>query len=326
MTGHATPENLVLTDRDYELLLSTYHFRYLTTSQVQHLHFPSWQTAARRIRGLTAAGYLRSVRVQRIDEHVITLTDQGISAVAAYLGVSAADFNRQGFESPECALRYPIQVNDLCIALTEACRATGKCRLLGFMSEPLELSESTLKRDGSQCSPSPLAWGPTHRIVHAPDAVFAVEYKRQASLFFLEIDRGISFSLDLDLEHSPQRILGHYLAMQRDGSHKRYFEHFAAEVQSPGFQILVAVKSIERIAALRRTWMHESPAIGVARHIWLSQRSGEHDHIFDRRWEPLDQHTPAVGLLDLAALERSANERGALQPDLVSESRGTTAD
>ena len=54
-------------------LVHVYQYRYLSVSQIEALHFPSLQTAYRRLRALTAGNYLKSFTVPGIAERVFYL-------------------------------------------------------------------------------------------------------------------------------------------------------------------------------------------------------------------------------------------------------------
>lgn len=83
-----------MTERDGEVLLSVYKHRFLTVSQIQRLHFPSMQTAYRRIRLLRTHGLLTDFNIPNIDEAVIAVGRKGLVEIAALLGVDQTELRR----------------------------------------------------------------------------------------------------------------------------------------------------------------------------------------------------------------------------------------
>src|SRR4051812_17057263 len=80
-----------LTERDLAVLLDVYKYRYLTVSQIARLHFPSRQTAYRRLRGLTTMKLLVGFTAPTLTEHMYFLSKGGAAAVAGTLGTQLDD-------------------------------------------------------------------------------------------------------------------------------------------------------------------------------------------------------------------------------------------
>src|SRR3954468_19624887 len=76
-----------VTERDVQVLTAVHKHRYLSVSQIQRLHFPSLQTAYRRLRTLTGQGLLIGFTVPNVPEHVYYLSREGAAEVAGCLGV-----------------------------------------------------------------------------------------------------------------------------------------------------------------------------------------------------------------------------------------------
>lgn len=64
LTKQMNTDRAYLTERDTEVMLDIYKYRYLSVSQIKRLHFPSLQTAYRRLRSLTAGGLI-SLRISQ---------------------------------------------------------------------------------------------------------------------------------------------------------------------------------------------------------------------------------------------------------------------
>src|SRR5215218_1466532 len=77
-----------LTARDLDLLRDLYKYRYLSVTQIQRLHFPSLQTAYRRIRALLSFNCIDGFTAPHIPEHIYYLEKAGAELVARSLGVS----------------------------------------------------------------------------------------------------------------------------------------------------------------------------------------------------------------------------------------------
>lgn len=78
-----------LTQRDVEVVLELYKYRYLKTSQIQQLYFPSLQTTNRRLRSLTEQKLVKHFQVPNVSERIYHISQRGASLVANQLGVTA---------------------------------------------------------------------------------------------------------------------------------------------------------------------------------------------------------------------------------------------
>src|ERR1051325_1642189 len=81
----------VLTARDTDVLVDGYKHRYLSVSQIQRLHFPSLQTAYRRLRALTELRCLGGFLAPHIPARIFYLAPSGAEIVASALGVDTSD-------------------------------------------------------------------------------------------------------------------------------------------------------------------------------------------------------------------------------------------
>src|SRR5215469_478033 len=182
----------VVTRRDLAVLVELYKHRYLSVSQVQRLHFPSLQTAYRRLRALREQGMVEGFVVPNIPEHVYYLSELGATEVAGELGIELAGLKwSKHSRSPKdyYFLRHFLKINDFRIALAQGCSDAGM-KLLGFIPEYI----------GSRTAEGGMAryirdvvcdvGNGRRELGHTPDAVFALEKNGMPALFFLEIDRG----------------------------------------------------------------------------------------------------------------------------------------
>ena len=187
---HATGP--LLTDRDVAVLVDVYKHRYLSVCQIARLHFPSLQTAYRRLRALQELKLLAGFTSPGIAEHLYYLSRPGAEAVAGALSVTLDQLAwSEATRAPKdyYFLSHFLQVTDFRITLSESCKAS-EVELLGFIPEYL----------GNRTNGGGLAkhikdfvcdiQRPETKLNHTPDAVFALSKNGSPALFLLEIDRG----------------------------------------------------------------------------------------------------------------------------------------
>ncbi|MBZ0268479.1 replication-relaxation family protein [bacterium] len=291
----ATPRNrarakkVVLTERDVELLVSLFKYRYLTALQVERLHFPSAQTATRRLRMLQESGFVSMFQAPGAEERIVALADGGADVVAEHLTVPKPDLGWNGSQSKPkdyYFLKHFIGVNNFRIALTAACEARTDLDLLGFIPEYLaERQEDGAIRKYIRDVVSDIR-GPG-KITHTPDGVFALEKAGRAALFFLEIDRGTETVSD------PRRgILKHihfYLRYLDGDGYQRYREDFGVAEPFRGFRALVVTSSPKRLENIREVGgrINFEPD-HAKRFIWLaSQDQVDGSDILSEIWRDL---------------------------------------
>src|SRR5690349_7360510 len=130
--------SLVLTERDYELLASIFKYRYLSTPQVQRIHFPSTQTALRRLRRLSEGGYITTFKSTACPDRIATLSRLGAEAVVERLAVPMGDLSWEGRrQRPKdyLFLQHFLAASDFRITLAKACTEHSSLELLGFIPE-----------------------------------------------------------------------------------------------------------------------------------------------------------------------------------------------
>lgn len=285
----ARPKNFVLTERDADLLVSLFKYRYLTAAQVERLHFPSTQTATRRLRVLQEAGFVAMFQPPGTEERVVALAEGGADIVAEQLTVPKPDLGWNGGQAKPkdyYFLKHFIGVNDFRIALTGACDARQDLELLGFIPEYLaERQEDGAIRKYIRDVVSDIR-GPG-KITHTPDGVFALEKAGKAALFFLELDRGTETVSD------PRRgILKHihfYLRYLASDGYQRYREDFEVAEPFRGFRVLVVTNSPTRLENIRVVGerIHFEPE-HAKRFIWLAtQDQVNGSDILSEAWRDL---------------------------------------
>lgn len=282
---------VILTERDHELLVSLLKYRYLSTSQVQRLHFPSEQTAARRLRLLETAGFVTTFKTVANSDRLATLARRGAEIVAEHLGTPIEALGWDGRrEQPKDYqfLKHFLAAADFRITLTQACAIRPELRLLGFIPEHVVdgAAGGDLKKHIRDVSTD--AMDPRQKIFHAPDGVFALQRGEAGALFFLEIDRGT------EVLSNPARgvlkIVRFYLSSLVSGSYQRYQTEFGVAQPFKAFRTLLVVSSAERLQNIRQicgtcTFSPEH----AKRFLWLTTDDALADgSLLSRVWASLD--------------------------------------
>lgn len=284
----------VLTARDFDVLRDLYKYRYLSVTQIQRLHFPSLQTAYRRLRALSALKCVAGFTAPHVPEHIYYLEKPGAQLVADNLGVRLADltWRHVGREPKDYYfLRHFLAVNDFRILLAQGC--TGdEVRLLGFIPEYLGTkgvgAEATKYIKEVICDIS----NKTERISHTPDAVFALEKRGVPALFFLEIDRGTEVVGRED--KGVLKCVRFYLSLLAGGEYQRYQADFGCQ-SFKGFRALLVTTSEARVGNIRRAITGLQIPPKAKQFIWLTHTDWLNQvGIFQPVWLSGDEHDPTV--------------------------------
>lgn len=242
----------VLTPRDHGIFQSLLEYRYLSASQLQRLHFPSQQTAARRLRVLTATGHVATFRAPGIEERLTMLTDRGAHALAEQrlVPVESLGWTGQRLQPKDYLfLKHFLAAADFRIAVSQACAVDGDLELVGFIPEHrgTRSQKGTVDkytRDTVHDTSKPGA-----RITHTPDGVFALARAGKAAIFFLEIDRGTEV-----LAHAQQgflKTIRFYLSYLVSEGYQRYRDDFGAVEPFKPPRVLILTTSERRLENMR---------------------------------------------------------------------------
>jgi len=282
---------LALTDRDVELLTSLLRYRYLSTSQIQRLHFPSAQTTTRRLRLLEAAGYVSLFRAIAIADKIATLARLGAEAVAERLGIPMAetgwDAHRQQ-PKDYLFLKHFLAASDFRIALSDACAMQPEVRLAGFIPEHIVdgTASGSMRKHIRDVTID--AADPRLKISHTPDGVFALERSGVGALFFLEIDRGTEVLSNP--ERGVLKIVRFYLSLLRGDTYQRYQTEFGLARPFKAFRALFVVSTDERLENIRKVC--GAGAFNpehAKRFLWLTAEDALNDGaLLSRKWSSLD--------------------------------------
>jgi hypothetical protein len=216
----------IITDRDEEIITDIYNYRTLSTRQIERLHFPSLQTAQRRLRILAAAGYIKKFEALNIDDDLYQISQSGINRIAANLKVSVNALKwPRASEPPKdyYFLNHLLAINDFRISLRLAClNDSSDIRLLGWIPE--YFGEKRDKYGLVKYLKDSLYDDQQNLITHTPDALFALTNEEAAALFFLEIDRGTETISDES--KGVLKCLKFYLYYLTNKQFQRYQEDF----------------------------------------------------------------------------------------------------
>jgi hypothetical protein len=282
---------VILTERDHELLVSLLKYRYLSTTQVQRLHFPSEQTATRRLRLLESAGFLATFKTTASTDRLASLARRGAEVVAERLAVPLDGLGwdaRREQPKDYLFLKHFLAAADFRIALTQACAARQDIRLFGFIPEHVVdgAAGTDLKKHVRDVTTD--AMDPRQKISHAPDAVFALQRAESSALFFLEIDRGT------EVLSNPGRgflkTVRFYLSSLVSGSYQRYQQEFGLAQPFRAFRALFVVSSAERVQNIREICGTSSfNPEHAKRFLWLTTDDARADPgLLTREWLSLD--------------------------------------
>ncbi len=299
MAGENGKKSL-LTERDVDLLVTLYKYRYLTSSQVQRLHFPSQQTANRRIRTLEDSFYVGAAYVPGLDERLVCLKRKGADVVAERLRVIPEKLGwKKKLEMPKDPyfVRHFVAANDFRIHLTSLISARQDVSLLGFIPEyegvrtPKGMVKKYLRDVVSDIR------SPHEKITHTPDGVFTLKKKGKAALFFLEIDRGTE--VISDPMKGFLKTIRFYLNYLAEGAFERYREDFSVAEPFGVFRVLVLTTGLERLENIREVG-GELPFEPQAakRFVWLTTKDvAARGDLLSDIWvslDPQDERTYAI--------------------------------
>jgi len=248
-----------LTERDVQVVLSVYKHKYLTTSQIQTLHFPSETTCNRRLRRLIQHGYLKPFTILNVPERMFTLTHAGAELVAGTQGITADELLWK--PSPKVPkdhyfMRHFVSLNDFRIAITQATEHSP-VRLLGFIPEYYGGQRHSSGRVTKYIRDVVFdVANPRDQISHAPDAVLSLEKNGKPALFFLEIDRGTEPLSNP--ERGVLKMLRFYLAFHTSGNFKGYAEDFGVSAYT-SFRTLIVTTSPKRIENMQASATRNLP-------------------------------------------------------------------
>jgi len=241
-----------LTERDLQVLEWLKKYKYLTTSQIQQLLYPTLQKAQTRLLRLFKAGL-----VQRFAYPVI-MREGGKGEYVYHL--------KSRPRTALSLLRHTLKLNDVRIAFELACRqGAGQVNLVGFIPEYIGVKGR--RNDQKPVRATEDTVGVRHGTggeILIPDAVICLENPatKKRALFFLEVDLGS--------EKLISTTPGHYSLLKKIMLYKKYldnrgYDRYAKtfDYDFKGFRVLTVMDSETRISRLR-TALAQTPIQGFA--------------------------------------------------------------
>ena len=286
------------TSRDSDLLVDLYRHRFLTVSQLRRLHFPSLQTAYRRLRLLKTGGFVTAFTVASIEESIFTLAAPGLQAVAEALGVDRGSLKWVETKTKPrdyYFMRHFVAINDFRITLRQACDASD-VKLLGFI--PDYYGEKTDRGGPTKYIRDVICDIADNReeVSHTPDGVFALERIGKQALFFLEIDRGTEVVSDPD--KGVLKSIRFYANYLLEGKYQRYAKDFGVTAFK-GFRSVYVTTSAARLQNIREATTDLQVPQKAKRFHWITTVDKvTNETIFTPIWvsiDPTDSATYQIG-------------------------------
>lgn len=283
-----------LAERDSQILLTLYKHRFLSISQIRFVHFPSLQTAYRRMRKLREVGFVSSFTVPNIEESIFAVARKGMPLVAASLGVDSRELKWTDTKTKPkdyYFMRHFLAINDFRIRLKQACDSST-VRLLGFI--PDYYGEKTSSGGITKYIKDVICdiEAKQEEISHTPDGVFVLEKDGTAALFFLEIDRGTE--VVSNSYKGVLKSLRFYMNYLLEGKFQRYVKDFGVE-SFKGFRSLYVTTTDNRLQNIREATEALNIPQKAKRFHWISTFEQVNENgIFGPIWVSIDPHDDRV--------------------------------
>jgi len=278
-----------ITERDLEIIVTLYKYRYLKTSQIQQLYFPSAQTANRRMRSLIDQKLVKHFSVPNVPERIYFLSQRGAKVVADQLDTTLEEMlwsKHTSAPKDYYFMQHFLATNQFRIDVTKNCDDTG-LELLGFIPEYYGSKTSTGRIRKHITDFALDISNPNDKINHTPDAVFALQKEITPALFFLEIDRGTEVLSNP--EKGFLKMLRYYLGYAKAGKYKSYQQEFNCGALS-WFRLLIVTSSDQRLDNMRQTATDYFKTVTKAlRYFWVTTfQKTESGNPLSEHWQSLD--------------------------------------
>ena len=231
MMSSFNQKNINLTARDLKVPELVQDYRYLTTSQIQTLLYPSIQKTQTRMLKMYKSGL-----VKRFPFPVL-IREGGKGEYVYHLG----KLPRFSFSK----LVHTVRLNDIRIAFEKGCSNSGIIQLVEFIPEYKKMSIRPSKNenkgyDGNEDK---------HII---PDGVMCMENpsRKKRALFFIEVDLGSEkITTTKKDQYSLLKKMLVYREWLKEKNHRAYCKYFDYDFK--GFRVLVIMNNQTRIKKLR---------------------------------------------------------------------------
>lgn len=235
------PPTIHLTERDRKVLATLYHYRVLTTPQIQKLYFPSQKgkkddtkfiSCRRRLHKLYHNKFVERLRVPVLSgtgtrPMVYALRKLGAEVVAKSLEIGEIDWKARDNKISPIVLDHLLEINDVRVAVE-----------LATQNSPFVLNEWLDERELKRCQKG--LRKPLVALKKTPDGYFVIHNtkKKTKACFFLEVDRGT--------ESGRSKVAGKIKAYQNYYFSGQYAKDFATR----SLRVLFVVNSENRLKNL----------------------------------------------------------------------------
>jgi hypothetical protein len=256
-------ENIILQERDYEILLGIFESCVMTLKQITDLYFSGrGEAAKKRVQKLKRAEYIEERQRQNGARSIMQIGKRALKAMhdRGMLNQFPCPLmakSKKRTPVSNIMLNHELDVIDARVAMTSAVRAQSNYSLVEFRTWPA-LCQFVVQRD--ELSP-----GTIERIVK-PDGYFRIKAKSPEKtiehLFFLEVDRGTE-ALDV-IARKATRYLHYYQSggmATRFGACRSRFKDFP-------FRVLMLFRTEERRNNAGLRLLRNNPPIRTL--VWLS--------------------------------------------------------
>jgi hypothetical protein len=207
------PSSIRLTERDREIILAIYDYRYLSTVQLQRLFFPSMHQAYVRLSLLYHHGFIqrvfRGANTGKMNTSMLYVLDRRGAEFLQIDQDMEIHWNSSHRTVSDKFLEHNMAINDVRVSISLACKRTKEIALVNWINEA-QLRASydkvrILRSDGRR-----------QLVGLIPDSFFSLEASTDMN-FFLEVDMG---SMTL---YRFQKKIRAYLAYKNDVALKSRF-------------------------------------------------------------------------------------------------------
>lgn len=256
------PPSMILQNRDKEIILAIYRYRFLSREQIENLFFNTTARANRRLNKLYHNGYLNRVFLSAAtgsSQAVYCLDKKGVQEIAINLGTDISEIKWQSNNRVKSLfLKHTLAINDFHIALELDSRLPSGHELV------LWLSENERHDTFSAWSEKNHQW--ENKTLN-PDGYGQYRFGDKIFSFFLEMDMGTMSNKRL--KEKFQR----YMEYKNSGAYQeRYGLRF--------FRVLVVTIGVKRLRNLKKI-----AGQAKADNIWLSTMEKVKENILGPIWQ-----------------------------------------
>lgn len=257
---------IMLTERDLKVPELVKDYKYLTTTQLWTLLYPSKQKAQTRLKKVWKCGLVKRFA------YPVLVVEGGRGEYVYHL----CDLPKMSFSK----LEHTIKLNDIRIAFVKACQESRKIKLVGFIPEYKKKAIGKAATRDSGYSRTEKKSG------IQPDGILCLENQdsKKRALFFIELDLGTErIKTSRPGVYSFLEKLLVYKEWMLNQNWKEWDQKF--QYSFSGFRVLVVMNRKTRIQKLR----NELTKLGIKKFIYLAEGAKiQTESVFGRVWHRCD--------------------------------------